>query len=155
MTELVDIYYEKATLLAKAMELGGHNGHLPQELYHSIKLRSMQVADCGPCLQLSITMAGRAGLSKEMIAAILKGDLQDMPRFVQLGWNYADAILNRTDKIDEYCREIEIEFGKRGLWDASLAVVYGQFYPILKRGLGIAQSCSPVSVLLEDLAVAG
>ena len=155
MEELVDIYPEKATLYTKAMALSSHNEYLPPDLYHSIKLRSMQLADCGPCLKLSLTMAEQAGLSKDKLSAILTGDLEGMPRFIKLGLAYADAIVNRTDKMDELTREIEIEFGKRGLWDASLAVVYGQFYPTLKRGLGIATSCSPVSVLLEDLDLAG
>jgi hypothetical protein len=155
MEELVDIYPEKASYYVKAMPLASHNGHLPQELYHAIKMRSMQLADCGPCLKLSMTMAERSGLSKEMIGAVLTGDLVGMPRYIQLGWHYAEAVINRTDKMEEYTREIEIEFGKRGLWDASLAVVYGQFYPILKRGLGIAQVCAPVSVLMEELALAG
>ncbi len=155
MEELVDIYPEKASLYVKAMPLSSHNGYLPKELYYAIKLRSMQLADCGPCLKLSLTMAGRAGLSKAALSAILTGDLEGMPRYIKLGWAYADAVVNRTDKMDELTREIEIEFGKRGLWDASLAVVYGQFYPIMKRGLGIATACSPVSVLLEDLELAG
>jgi hypothetical protein len=155
MEELVDIYPEKATYFVKAMPLAGHNGYLPDELYYSIKIRSMQIADCGPCLKLTLTMADRAGLSKETLSSLLKGDMESLSRHAQLGWAYADAVIKRTSELENLVREIEIEFGKRGLWDASLAAVYGQFYPILKRGLGIAEICSPVSILLEELDLAG
>ena len=155
MEELVDIYPEKASYFVKAMPLAGHNGHLPDELYYAIKIRSMQIADCGPCLKLTLTMAARAGLSKEVLSALLKGEFAKLSSHAQLGWAYADAVINRTAELDTLVREIEIEFGKRGLWDASLAAVYGQFYPLLKRGLGIATLCEPVSIMMEELELAG
>jgi len=155
MEELVDIYPEKASLFIKAMPLAGHNGFLPDELYYAIKIRSMQIADCGPCLKLTLNMAAQAGLPKEVLSAILKGEFAHLSSHAQLGWAYADAVMNRSAELDTLVREIEIEFGKRGLWDASLAAVYGQFYPLLKRGLGIATICAPVSILMEEMDLAG
>lgn len=155
LIELADIYPKKVSYYVKALSLANHNGHLPVELYYAIKIRSMQIADCGPCLKLTIAMAKEAGLSMVDIEALLQGKVGDCPRNIMLGWAYATAVLNQEPDLDTLVREIEIEFGKRGLWDASLAVVFGQFYPVLKRGLGVAKLCEPVDVMLEDLKLAG
>ncbi|WP_169567150.1 carboxymuconolactone decarboxylase family protein [Sneathiella limimaris] len=154
MEELAEIYPEKASYYVKAMPLANHNGHLPLDLYYAIKVRSMQIGDCGPCLKLTLTMAERSGISKDDLKRLLTGDMDGASRYIKLGWSYATAVLKDGLELEELIREIEIEFGKRGLWDASLAVVYGQFYPILKKGLGVATVCSPVSVLLEEMSLA-
>lgn len=119
-----------------------HRGHLPPACYFAAKLRSARMADCGPCLELVIAMAEEAGVPPHVVLAALgegEGDAQ-----VEMVVAYADAVLANAPELPAIVDDVRAAFGTHGLAGLAAAVVAGQFYPTLKRGMGHATACAPV-----------
>ncbi len=157
LEELAEAYPGKAVRFALLGTHASHHGYVPTDAFYAAKLRSARLADCGPCVGLVTAMGLEAGVPESILRAILEGRPEDLPEACALAYRYAGAMLGSEAVLPELCREIELRFGRRGLWDLACAVAWGQFYPVLKRGLGRAESCSLIDPanLMEGLARAG
>lgn len=111
------------------------------------KLTSVTDADCGPCLRLAAQTAREAGLSAGEIAAILDGETGDPG--MDLAIAYARAVAGKAPEAIELGEEVRRKHGDHTLAALAVAVVAGQFYPMLKRGLGEAQACENVLASLR------
>ncbi len=151
LTELADSYPAKTWRYILTSPLALHHRFVPAELYFAAKLRSTVRADCGDCARLALRMAREAGVAKSQLQAILNQNPGRMDRWVEIGYRYADAVLDRSADLDGLIREIEIEFGRRGLWDMTFAVAFGQFYPQIKAGLGVQVSCLPAPLMAQEI----
>lgn len=146
MKELVDLDTGGGVKLALASPFLLHRFGAPKEAYFAAKLRSTMRADCGPCLQLVAKMAQEAGVGADtLLPALGKG--QGSPE-VALAVRFADAVIDDAADLPEVMEAVRARFGKQAQAGLATAVVAGQFYPLLKRGLGHAQSCAPVMATL-------
>lgn len=142
MKDLVDLDSAGAMKLALASPFLLHRFGAPKDVYFAAKLRSVMRADCGPCLQLVTKMAQEAGAgSATLLTALGKGT--GSPE-VALAVRFADAVIDDAPDLPEVMEEVRARFGKGVQAGLAAAVVAGHFYPLLKRGLGHAQSCAPV-----------
>lgn len=110
--------------------------------------------DCGPCTQISVDIAARAGVKPEVLRAILAGDEVAMGETAALVWRFARASLARDLETVEPLRdEIVRRWGDRALVAIALALTTARMYPTLKYALGYGKACSKVTVAGEAMPV--
>lgn len=147
--ELVALDTGGGLKLALASPFLLHRFGAPKEIYFAAKLRSCMRADCGPCLGLVAAMAREAGVGTDTVLSALGKGIPSPD--VALALRFADAVLDKAPDLPEVIREVRARFGERAHAGLAAAIVAGQFYPLLKRGLGHGASCTPV---VQDLLAA-
>jgi hypothetical protein len=152
LQEASTIYPAKAWRYLLLTPYSLHRTSASKESYFAAKIASAHIADCGPCTSLCIEMALEAGIDQQKLNLVVLGNETEMSPDILLGYKYAHAIHANSPSLDTLIHEIEIQYGKRGLWDLSTAVAMGDFYPKLKRGLGEAKSCLAPSEIAKEIA---
>jgi hypothetical protein len=103
--------------------------------------------DCGPCVQISVDLAARAGLSPDVLRAVIAGDEAAMGETAALAWRFARASLDRDMAACDPLRdEIRRRWGEPALAAIALSMVSGRMFPTLKYALGHGMTCSQVRV---------
>lgn len=151
MHEIVDTDTVAGVRLMLAVGFLTHDFGAPADMVFAAKIRSALRADCGPCLRLAVDMAREAGLGAEtLLPALGHGDVGED---VGLAIRYADAVLENGLELAELTDEVRTRFGDRARAGLAVAILSGQFYPLLKRAMGHAVACEPVlQALLAELA---
>ncbi|WP_018237187.1 hypothetical protein [Ensifer sp. BR816] len=142
LRELIGADPRGGVLLMLATQYLARDFGLTPDVYFAAKLRSTMRADCGPCLDLALKLADENGANRRVMAAAL--DHGNAPADAALAIAFADAVLDNAPGLAEIAEAVRKRFGERGRAGLATAVVAGQFYPLLKRGLGHAAICSPV-----------
>jgi hypothetical protein len=110
--------------------------------------------DCGPCTQLGVTMAERAGVSATSLRAILVGDTSAMSADAALGFNFAKAVLRRDiEESDRLRAEIVSKWGRKAVVSLAISIATSRVYPAVKYGLGHGHSCTRIQVSGNDIAM--
>lgn len=109
-----------------------HRFGLDPLVYFAAKHRAAQWAGCGPCASLVLSLAREAGVDPDRFA-------EDAD--ARLASDYADAVLGRSADLLEQSETVRARFGERGRMGLAAAIVAGQFYPLMKRGMGIEDAC--------------
>ncbi|MEQ9125601.1 MAG: hypothetical protein RIM80_23900, partial [Alphaproteobacteria bacterium] len=126
--------------------LAAHRFGLPVEVYFAGLLVAVRQADCGTCLDLVMKMARRAGVRRETVRAVLLESVpEDEPTGVGLAAAFASAVVTWDHRLNELGEAVQRRWGVRGRAGLAAAIAGAGFYPSLKRGLGVAQACAPVS----------
>jgi hypothetical protein len=152
MHEIVDADTGAGVRLMMAMGFLNHDFGVPADMVFAAKIRSALRADCGPCLRLVADIAREAGVGPEtLLPALGHGDAGGD---VGLAIRYADAVLDNGLELAELADEIRTRFGERARAGLAVAILSGQFYPLLKRAMGHAATCEPVvrALLAEHAA---
>ena len=155
-----DLSYLRALLSAsprgfekflKATALARHREVVPLAASHAARLTSLALEDCGPCVQIAVDQARAAGMEDETIRAILVADPTRMPDDVVLAHRFARSILTRSADLDDLREIVRDRWKDGGVVDLTMATQGSRLYPMLKLGLGFAQSCQQVTVGNEPL----
>ena len=102
--------------------------------------------DCGPCTQIGIDMAQRAGVDPAILRAVVARDFAAMPYDVALAARFAETSLRHAPEADDLREEVVRRFGKRGLVSLAFAMVAARIFPTLKYALGYGRSCTRVTI---------
>jgi alkylhydroperoxidase family enzyme len=129
-----------------AVRLGRHREAVPVAPSYAAKLAGVIFEDCGPCVQIVVDQASAAGVADAVIAAVLTGDMARMPDDVRTAHRFAQAVLERSPDLDEARQAVRERWGDKGVVDLTMATQINRLYPMVKLGLGFAQSCRRVSV---------
>jgi len=140
-------------LLGRLIALGGYRRNVPMAPWYAAKIAATLAEDCGPCTQLNVTMAERAGVDPTVIRAIIARDLTALPRDVALAYRFADASIRRDPAADALRDEIVARWGMCGLMSLSFAIATGRFFPTIKYALGQGTACTRVAVGGKPVAV--
>ena len=149
LQELVDTDRTGAVKTLLAGPFNRHRFGLPAAPYFAAKIIATRRADGGACLKLAIDMAVEAGVPLAAVRQLLLGSGEAARPDMQLAARYADAVLDNDPALPEAIEACTRRWGKRGLAGLAAAVTTGQFYPVLKRGLGHGSSCTPVMAWLR------
>ena len=93
MRDLIDISPRAAWLFSRVTALGQFRRDIPIEAWCAAGLTAVRHEDCGPCTQLGVAMAERAGVSPAVLRAVLTDNADAMPPDVRLVWNFTRATL--------------------------------------------------------------
>jgi hypothetical protein len=131
---------------AKITGMAEYRRDVPAALYYAVKITGTLAEDCGPCTQLSVTMALRDGVDPRAIASIVEGREAMMTDEVRLGVRFAQSVLAHSPDADEIRDEIVRRWGPRALISVAFAITAARFYPTLKYAMGFGKACQRVVI---------
>ena len=126
--------------------LGRFRRDLPTEAWCAACITAVRHEDCGPCTQLVVTMAERAGVSPVILSAVLADNPDTMPPDVALVWKFTRATLAHDAGADVYRDAIVNRWGRRALVSLAFAITAARIYPTVKYALGHGKACMRVVV---------
>jgi len=144
--DMIDASPRAVWLFSRAAALGKFRRDLPVEAWSAAGVIAVRHEDCGPCTQLGVTMAERAGVSPEVLRAVLADDPDAMPPDVALVWRFTRATLSHDAAADVYREAIVKRWGKRALVSLAFAITAARIYPTVKYALGHGKACTRVVV---------
>ncbi|HEX6118036.1 MAG TPA: hypothetical protein VFZ03_01210 [Dongiaceae bacterium] len=144
--DLVDGDAAAGFALARLSAAAAYRADVPSAGWHAARIVAAMSEDCGPCVQIAVTMAGRGGVSAPDLRAIVAGDAARMSADASLGYRFATAVLERSGTLDELRGEIVKRWGRTALGAISVTIAASRSFPTLKYALGHGQSCQSVEI---------
>ena len=144
--EMIDVSPRAAWLFSRVTALGQFRRDVPIEAWCTAGITAVRHEDCGPCTQLAVTMAERAGVSPEVLRAVLADDPGAMPPDAALAWRFTRATLAHDAAADDYRAVIVERWGRRALVSLAFAITAARIYPSVKYALGHGKACTRVVV---------
>ena len=146
LRDIADASPRAAWLFSRVTALGQFRRDLPVDAWCAAGITAVRHEDCGPCTQLGVTMAERAGVSPAVLRAVLTDDAGAMPPDVTLVWKFTHATLAHDPAADAYREEIVKRWGRRALVSVAFAITAARIYPTVKYALGHGKACTRVVV---------
>ena len=146
MHDMIDVSPRAAWLFSRVTALGQFRRDIPVEAWCAAGITAVRHEDCGPCTQLAVTMAERAGVSPAVLGALFADKPEAMPADVALVWNFTRATLAHDAAADEYRDAIVNRWGRRALVSLTFAITAARIYPTVKYALGHGKACMRVVV---------
>ena len=146
MRDIIDASPRAAWLFSRAVALGKFRRDIPIEPWYAAGITAVRHEDCGPCTQLAVTMAERAGVSPAVQLAALTDNPDAMPLDVALVWKFTRATLAHDAAADEYRQAIVQRWGRLALISLAFAITAARIYPTVKYALGHGKACMRIVV---------
>jgi hypothetical protein len=146
MHDMIGASPRAAWLFSRVTALGQFRRDVPIDAWCAAGITAVRHEDCGPCTQLGVTMAERAGVRPEVLRAVLADDPEAMPADVALAWRFTRATLAHDPAADDYRAVIVERWGRRGLISLAFAITASRIYPTVKYALGHGKACMRVVV---------
>src|SRR4051794_13437332 len=144
--DMVDASPRAAWMFSRVAAMGQFRRDVPIEAWCAAGITAVRHEDCGPCTQLAVTMAERAGVSPDVLRAVLGDQPSAMPPEVGLVWRFTRATLAHDPLADEYRDAIVDLWGRRALVSLAFAITAARIYPTIKYALGHGKACMRVVV---------
>ena len=146
MRDIIDATPRGAWLFSRVTAFGQFRQDVPLDAWCAAGITAVRHEDCGPCTQLGITMAERAGVSPAVLRAVLSDNPETMPADVALVWRFTRATLAHDPAADDYRAAIVQRWGRRALVSLAFAITAARLYPTVKYALGHGNACLRVVV---------
>ena len=131
---------------AKFLAVDEYHRVLPAGPCYVARIVAVRDEDCGTCVQIAVNQARKAGVTAEHVQAVLDGRLDDLPEELREAHHFAEAVVTRNGDEDAWRECIRLRYGDEGLIEMALAIASCRVFPITKRALGYAISCSQVAM---------
>ncbi len=146
MRDLLDADPKALLTFGKVMGLARYHKDVPTAAYFAAKIVGTMAEDCGPCTQLVVDMAEKAGVDPAIIRAVVAGDVESLPDDVALAAGFAEATLRHAPEAQGLRDSVLDCWGKRGLVTLAFAVTGARIFPTMKYALGHGHACVRVTV---------
>jgi len=154
MHEIYEVSPRAFWKFSRIAALAEHREAVPKETWYAAKIVVALAEDCGPCTQLAVTMAERAGVDSETLCAILTEDQRAMSPDAALGFAFAKAVVHRDlAESDRLRGEVVARWGRRAVVSLALVIASTRVFPAVKYALGHARACSRVRVAGADVPI--
>ncbi len=130
-----------------------HRKGVSKDAYFAARLAAALSEDCGPCSQLVVNFALQEKVRPQVLAALLRGDLEKAGKDAELGFRYGIAVGQNTQDAPALAQQAEKRFGKQGMVTLAFAVASARVYPAIKRGMGHGAACSTIIVATETIVL--
>jgi alkylhydroperoxidase family enzyme len=130
----------------KIMPLAQYRRVLPPGPYHVAQLVATRDEDCGTCVQIEVNMAKKDRVDPGIIHLVLDRRPEELPDDLADVYRFAEAVVTSSGEEGPARERIRARYGEKGLVELALAIASCRVFPITKRALGYAQSCSAVQV---------
>ena len=144
--EIVDADLRAAWMFQRAAALGKYRKDVPADALAAAAITAVRHEDCGPCTQLGVSMAERAGVDPKVLRAVLTGTPDVMPPAAALAWRFTRATLDHDPSADRYRDEIIRHWGRRAVVSLAFAIVTARLYPTVKYAMGHGKACTRIVV---------
>ncbi len=129
---------------AKIMPFAAYRRKLPADAAHIAHLVAARDEDCGTCVQIAINIAAQEGMKHAWIQAALDERPDDLPAELAEVYRFTEAVVTKSGQEEELREAIRERYGEEALIELALAISGSRVYPMVKRVLGYAKSCSVV-----------
>jgi hypothetical protein len=123
-----------------------HRCIAPAEFHAAVRIGATRAEDCGPCTLIAARAALADGVPRELVQAMLEDTLPQGDLAQLLAWGRAVALNDPSAAV--LGEVIAARHGAAVRDELALAAAMVRTYPALKRGLGLATSCSAVPLKL-------
>ena len=151
--EVIDASEAAGVKFMLSQWVGQHREGVSRDAWYAAKLAAALSEDCGPCTQLCVDMAVRAGVNPVKMAALVRGDIEAAGDEAAFGYRYGMAVATNAPESLELVDEAGKRYGERGKVSLALVVAATRVYPALKRGLGHGAACARIEVANQSIAV--
>lgn len=134
---------------AKIFSISDYRKKLPVDAYHIARIVAAREEDCGTCVQIEINIAQQAGVSTQVLQAVLANTPEHLPPDLALAYTFTETVVQQKPSEMELREEMRLRFGDEALVELALAIASSRFLPIVKRTLGYGTACSKVSLTLR------
>ena len=141
---VVDVSPTAFLRFASIMPFANSRKVLPKDAWFVAQIVALQHEDCGPCLQITLNLAQKAGVDAALLRAALNGNCQELPAELVDVLQFTRAVTVDGSDADELREVLRKRYGERGLIELSYAIASSRIPPTVKRCLGYAKSCSLV-----------
>ena len=156
--EIIDADPRAAWMFQRAASLGTYRKDVPADALAAAAITAVKHEDCGPCTQLGVSMAERAGVDPAVLRAVLTENPLKMTPDAALAWRFTRATLDHDPAADGYRDEIVKRWGPRAVLSLAFAIVTARLYPTVKYAMGHGKACTRIVVdgapIVFDPAVA-
>lgn len=132
--------------LGRPSAVAAYRADAPLAGWFAAKIVAAMSEDCGPCVQLGVTMAARAGVAESDLRAIVPGELARMSAEAGLGYRFAKAVPARNTELDDLREGVVRRWGRKALGALAIDIVTTRTFPALKYAFGHGQSCQSVEI---------
>lgn len=146
MHDVLDIDPRALIAFSRVNSLSQYRRDVPPAAYYAAAIVGTMAEDCGPCTQLVVDMAERAGVDPAALRAVLARDFAAMPDDVALAAKFADAALRHAAEAQSLRDEVLRRWGRRALLSLGFALTGSRLFPTLKYALGHGRACMRVTV---------
>ena len=143
---MIDADPRAAWMFQRATGLGKYRKDVPVDALAAAAITAVRHEDCGPCTQLGVSMAERAGVDPKVLRAVLTETPAMMPPDVALAWRFTRATLDHDPSADQYRDEIIKRWGPRAVVSLAFAIVTARMYPTVKYAMGHGKACTRIVV---------
>ena len=130
----------------KVTPLANYRKKLPAAPFHVARLVATRDEDCGPCVQIAVNQAKADGIEVAVIQAVLDRRIADLPESLADVYHFAESVVTAAGDDDQYRERLLKVFGEEALVELAMAIAFARVFPIVKRALGHAKSCSVVTI---------
>jgi len=144
--EIIEASPRAAWMFSRAAAIGKYRKDVPAAAWAAAAITAVRHEDCGPCTQLGVSMAERAGVDAKILRAVLAEDPAAMPDDAALAWRFTRATIDRDPSADQYRDEIIRRWGPRAVISLAFAMVASRIYPTVKYAMGHGKACTRIVV---------
>ena len=130
----------------KILPLSNYRRAVPPEPFHVARLVATRDEDCGTCVQIEVNLAKQDGVSPVILQAVLDRCPDDLPPALADVYHFAEEVVTASGAEGEFRERIRQLYGEEALVELAMTLAACRVFPITKRALGYAQSCSKVTV---------
>ena len=129
---------------SKIAKFAAYRRVLPADAASVAHIVASRDEDCGTCVQIGINVAKQEGMPASTIQAIIDRNVDLLPDDLADVYRFTEAVVERTGAEDELRERLRQRYGDEGLIELAMAIAGSRVYPVTKRALGYAKSCSLV-----------
>jgi hypothetical protein len=144
--EMIEASPRAAWMFSRAAAIGKYRKDVPAAAWAAAAITAVRHEDCGPCTQLGVSMAEKAGVDPKVLRAVLTENLEAMPPEVALAWRFTRATMAHDPSADRYREEIVQRWGHRAVISLAFAMVASRIYPTVKYAMGHGKACTRIVV---------
>jgi hypothetical protein len=150
---IADISTDAFRKFAAFTAMGRFAGGAPKAARFAAQLAATIAEDCGPCTQVVVNFALKAGVDREILTALLARNFDAAGEDAAFGFRFGEALARAMPEITELGDEAERRYGKAGRLALTFAAASARVYPAVKRGLGFARECTRVKIGADEVWV--
>ncbi len=144
--EMIDADPHAAMAFGKVIGMSRYRKDIPAALHFAAGIVAVMSEDCGPCTQLTIDMAQRAGVDPAILRAVVARDFKAMPYEVALAVRFAEKTLAHAPEAEDLREEVLRLWGRRGLVSLAFIITSARLFPTLKYALGHGHACTRLTI---------
>src|SRR5580704_9270147 len=119
----------------KLGKLAQYRRALPADASAIVHLVAARSEDCGPCVQISINLSLRGGVSKDILRAVLDRQPDRLPPKLADVYHFAESVVAGVED-DTLRQRVRNHYGDEALIEMGLAIAVGRTFPVVKRTIG-------------------